>query len=192
MSEVVLPALNMVDLAGGVAPAPVRIVERRLADMAHYYQDQDAVAALLEENPFIYRTYISHDPVGGCGLFAGTTVIEPGRVGDEFFMTKGHHHVKEEAPEVYLTLRGQGRLVMQTRAGDVEIQAMAPGSIHHIPGVWGHRTVNTGDEPLVFFAVWPADAGHDYAAVEQKGFRQLMFAGADGPAVVANPAYEGM
>jgi glucose-6-phosphate isomerase, archaeal len=189
VSEIALPAVNMIHVARGVRSTATRVVERRLADMTHYYQDQDAVAVLLEKNPLIYRTYINHEPVDGRGFSVGTTVMKPGCVGDEFFMTKGHYHVNEEAPEVYLTLRGQGQLVMQTRSGEVEVQAMAPGSIHHIPGVWGHRTVNTGDEPLIFFAVWPADAGYDYAAFEQKGFRQLMIVGDDGPTIVTNPAY---
>jgi len=49
--------------------------------------------------------------------------------------------------------------------------------------------VNTGDEPLVFFAVWPVSAGHDYDTLAERGFARLVLVGADGPQVVTNPRY---
>ena len=48
----------------------------------------------------------------------GTTVIYPGKVGEEFFMTKGHFHAQERTPEVYFCLRGHGCFVMETREGE--------------------------------------------------------------------------
>ena len=118
------------------------------------------------------------------GLYTATSVIEPGRVGDEFYMTKGHFHVEAAAPEIYLTLKGNGMLVLQTKKGHCETQAMAAGEINYIPGTWAHRTVNTGDTPLIFFAVWPISAGHDYASIDQTGFRLRIMAGQQGPRVV--------
>jgi glucose-6-phosphate isomerase len=32
--------------------------------------------------------------------------------------------------------------------------------------------VNTSEEPLVFFAVYPGQAGHDYGTIEKTGFPQ--------------------
>ena len=34
--------------------------------------------------------------------------------------------------------------------------------------------VNTGNEPLVCFFAYRADAGHDYKTIEQAGFRKLV------------------
>lgn len=51
---------------------------------------------------------------------------------------------------------------------------MKPGSVHYIPGKVAHRVVNTGDEPLVFLASWPSDAGHDYASIRTSGFGKRM------------------
>jgi glucose-6-phosphate isomerase len=32
--------------------------------------------------------------------------------------------------------------------------------------------VNTGEEPFIFFAVYPGQAGHDYGTIEKTGFPQ--------------------
>jgi glucose-6-phosphate isomerase len=57
---------------------------------------------------------------------------------------------------------------------------MQPGDLSYIPGKWAHRTINTGDAPLVFFAIWPVDAGHDYESIEKSGFLRRVLKGEDG------------
>jgi len=49
--------------------------------------------------------------------------------------------------------------------------------------------VNVGDEPLVFFAAYVGDAGHDYDTVQRTGFPVLVVASDNGPEVVTNPRY---
>ena len=44
----------------------------------------------------------------------------------------------------------------------------------YVPGNTAHRTVNTGDEPLVYLAVYPASAGHDYGVIAQRNFRSFV------------------
>ena len=51
---------------------------------------------------------------------------------------------------------------------------MAQGTVHYIPGKVAHRVVNTGNEPLVFLASWPSDAGHDYGSIRTSGFSRRM------------------
>src|SRR6266704_2439964 len=46
------------------------------------------------------------------GLMWGNTTIEPGRVGDEYFMTHGHFHEISNRAEFYATVRGTGYLVL--------------------------------------------------------------------------------
>ena len=102
-------------------------------------------------------------------LVVCTTIVQPGKVGNEFFMTKGHHHVKRETGEVYLGLRGKGKLLLEADGAFAEAD-LGPGTIAYVPPHWAHRTVNIGDEPLTFLAIYPADAGHDYEAIEHDGF----------------------
>lgn len=165
------------------------VVERRLSSMASFYRDQDAARAMLAEDPVLYRVFTARQAGDPGGWYVATSVLEPGSVGDEYFMTKGHYHEQDDAPEVYLTLRGEGMLVMQTRQGQASVQPMRPGVFNYIPAGWAHRTVNTGDEPLAFFAVWPVHVGHDYATIAELGFTKLVVKGQEGPKVIDNPDY---
>jgi len=122
-------------------------------------------------------------------LLFSTTVIQPGRVGDEYFMTKGHFHARADRAELYYGLAGHGMLLLQTPEGRVESLPMTAGTAAYVPPYWGHRTVNTGDEPFVFLAAYPADAGYDYGTIARDGFAGVVLAGPDGPRVVPNPTY---
>ena len=55
----------------------------------------------MDLNTIVYRVHWYAPVPEGTegGLFWGTTVIEPGRVGDEYFMTHGHFHVKRDRAE---------------------------------------------------------------------------------------------
>jgi hypothetical protein len=46
------------------------------------------------------------------GLYWGTTFIQPGLVGDEYFMTKGHSHSLPDRAEYYITASGEGALIL--------------------------------------------------------------------------------
>jgi len=154
---------------GGVEPHGEAIV-RRLSDMEGYYLDGTAEARLVEEgNPVLYEVFPLDVPEEEGQVLCGTSVIYPGKVGDEYFMTKGHFHENDRSAEVYHTLRGQGVLLIETHDGRAERCEMKPGSVCYIPPGWAHRTVNVGAEPLVFFYAMPGDAGHDYAAIERRG-----------------------
>jgi glucose-6-phosphate isomerase len=104
------------------------------------------------------------------GLLWGVTHIQPGRVGDEYFMTHGHFHALETRAEYYTAVSGQGFLLRMERDGRTWAEKMVPGTLLYIEGRHAHRVVNTGDEPLVFWACWPSDAGYDYGAITRDGF----------------------
>jgi glucose-6-phosphate isomerase len=191
MPNHLMPMLSQIDLEHGTIKDAAEVIVRRLSDMQGHYQDQNAVRDLLQEDPVLYRVYLTTPPDHEFQWRTAMSVIEPGKIGVEYYMTKGHFHKDQQAPEVYLTLLGKGQIVMQTRDGQTESQPMVPGAINYIPGGWAHRTVNTGDCPLAFFAVWPADAGHDYAGVADRGFPLLVLEENGQPVVVPNPCYEG-
>jgi glucose-6-phosphate isomerase len=77
--------------------------------MKSMYSDTDAVHEILEkEDPLIYEFYELGAPERAGDLAFGTTILYPGRIGQEYYMTKGHFHKHLETAEVYYTLRGGG------------------------------------------------------------------------------------
>jgi glucose-6-phosphate isomerase len=168
--------------SGVLTPDPV-VLERRLSDMRGYFLEEPAGDALA------YSVHEIHVPKTSNNLLSSTTVLSPGKVGTEYFMTKGHFHAVRDRAEIYLALSGRGLLVMATEDGAVETLEMTPGVASYVPGHWAHRTVNTGDEPLVFYAVYIGDAGYDYATIAEEGFPVVVVDNGDGPAVVENPRY---
>ena len=88
----------------------------------------------------------------------------------ECFMTKGHYHAIPNTAEVYLGLKGRGCILLKTADGKCKTEEIAPGRMVYVPPYWAHRSVNTGDEPLIFLCVWPGGAGHNYGDIEKEGF----------------------
>lgn len=188
--ELITPFTQMIDLSDGTIPTAHSVQERRLSDLRGLFADAAAEAALLDENPLIYRVYLgAHQPEVPGQLSFSTTVIYPGKVGDEFYFTKGHYHALGDRAELYYGLRGEGYLLMQTRAGVVNVQPMTPGAAAFVPPYWGHRTVNVGNEPFAFLAVYPSDAGYDYAAIAEKGFASLIVERGGQVATLPNPRW---
>jgi glucose-6-phosphate isomerase, archaeal len=104
------------------------------------------------------------------GLFWGSTMVEPGDVDGEYFMTHGHFHARRDRTEYYGTVEGEGALILMDENRKTRMETMSPGSLHFIPPHTGHRVANTGRAPLRFVACWPADAGHDYDSIRKHGF----------------------
>jgi glucose-6-phosphate isomerase len=136
--------------------------------MGGLYKDEtDWRKAIDAGDPLVYR--VDAAPVldaYGQLLFSITT-IEPGAIGSEFFMTKGHWHT-EPVGEFYLGLSGQGLLLLFDGQEHLSLE-LAPGTAGYIPPGWAHRTVNPRTEPFRFLAVYPGGAGHDYERVVREG-----------------------
>ncbi len=104
------------------------------------------------------------------GLFWGVTHLHAGRVGNEYFMTHGHFHALPTRAEYYTAVSGRGILLRMERSGRTWAEEMTPGTLLYIDGRHAHRVVNVGNEPLVFWACWPSDAGYDYGTIARDGF----------------------
>lgn len=160
---------------GRLFGSQVQHSEKKLKELAHIFHDQTAFSALPGDD-VIYRVDSFKPVTAGTegGLFWGTTFLQPGKVGDEYFMTAGHfHHVRNRA-EYYAVIEGEGALLLMDESGKTHAEAMQKGSINYIPGYMAHRAVNTGNVPLVFVASWPSDAGYDYETIAHDGFGALM------------------
>jgi len=166
-----------------------REIVRHLSDMTGFFTDKHATEIILsDDNPVVYKFWEVAYEGSDRGLSFGITRIYPGRVGREYHMTKGHFHTTD-GDEIYVVMRGRGLLLLQTRGGEAQAVDMVPGSMCYVPGGWAHRTVNTGDDELVFLSIWPPNIGHDYETVAQNGFPQLVVEGTDGPTVIRNPSF---
>jgi glucose-6-phosphate isomerase, archaeal len=177
------PFTTLLDLEHGALDPERGVAETRLSEMGGMYLEGAA------EDTLVYRVYQIPVPATGSNLMSSTTVIEPGLVGREYHMTKGHFHEVRDRAEIYVCLSGEGRLVMATEDGRHVVEPMGRGTVNYVPGGWAHRSVNVGDEQLVFFAIYPGDAGYDYATIEKDGFPVLVVAGESGPEVIPNPRY---
>lgn len=173
MAEVNLmePFAVEIDFHSGQVMKASRVLTRKLSDLEGFYKDQHSYMQMLAvRDPVVYQVYEIRVPEEEGHLLSCTTVIYSGKVGNEYFFTKGHFHVKGDRAEIYTCLQGEGYLLMTTRDGNARSVPMKPGTSVYIPPYWSHRTLNSGSTPFIFYGVWPGDAGHDYDSIVQNGF----------------------
>jgi glucose-6-phosphate isomerase len=167
-------------------------VEVRLSDLKDYFQDKKAVKQILSkgEDPVIYL-YFEHTQEEIQGhLNFGVTIINSGKIGREYYLTRGHYHAKKEAAEVYVGLKGKGIMIMQNEDGQVVHLPISKGIVVYVPPFWAHRTVNIGKKELAFFYVYPSNAGHTYDAIRKMGFAKLVVEENKKPKVIDNVNFE--
>jgi glucose-6-phosphate isomerase len=167
--------LATVDLAtGSLSGRPVQT--RHLSDLADAFHDRAAYDAALQAGDRLVYTVCSVAPADGPGqMHVGLGVLHPGRVGDEYHLTKGHLHSVRHAAEVYVGLAGEGAMVLEDeQTGAAHLVRLAAGDVVYVPGHTAHRTVNTGAEPLAYLGIYPSDAGHDYAPIARRNFRHVV------------------
>lgn len=155
-----------------------RHIVRRYRDVKNIFLGYDP--SLEEQNPVIYEVLEVPSSEKEGELIFLITIIHPGTVQGEYFMTKGHFHVVEDTAEVYYGLNGKGLILCQAKSGDFEVVPMEKNKVIYIPPFWAHRSVNISSEPLAFFAVYPANAGHNYETIEKSGFQKRVFRRDDG------------
>ena len=179
MKPSLLPPFGIeVDLEKGAMRRPERRLVRRASDLRGYYADGEALEESIRKgNPVHYEVEEIPVPEGRGHLMYCISRVMPGRVGREYYMTKGHYHAEAGTAETYLGLRGEG-LVLMKAGGRFRAERISRGRMVYVPPHWAHRTVNTGREPLCFFCVYPAEAGHNYGDIASEGFpRRVVFSG---------------
>lgn len=148
---------------------------RKLGDLRGIFENGTAFESMnLERIAYhVSCTFPVQEGTSG-GLFMGITYLMPGKVGDEYFMTKGHFHSNIDRAEFYWGVEGEGMLILMNEAREVWAERMYPGSLHYIPGGVAHRVANVGNSMLIFAASWPSDAGHNYETIAKHGFARRL------------------
>lgn len=167
-------------------------IQRRLSALKGQCMDQDAYRKMLAvEDKLIYEVYEIKRPEVEGEFLMGISIVHPGKIGREFFMTKGHFHTVIDTAEIYYCLKGEGYMVMETPEGETSVEPLSPGKVLYVHPRWAHRSVCTSrQEDLVTFFAYPGNAGHDYGTIEQLGFRKLVVDGENGPEIIDNPKHQ--
>jgi len=192
-SPFIAPARLSVEPASGRMAKATRHYEKRFADLAGLYADEGAFLTLLPElgDRVVYEVWEHRASEAPGDLVFGTSVMSPGRVGDEFFVTRGHRHRLADRSELYYCQAGEGVLLLEAPDGTTEALPMGPQSLVYVPPHWIHRSVNTGPGTLVTVFCYAADAGQDYEVIERQGGmrRRVVTDGAGGWKLVDNPTF---
>lgn len=178
---------NQLDLTSGrIEQLP--LAERKLSDLKGSFIDEAAFhIALKSQDSLVYTVCSVEAPPEAGQLNYALGKILPGKIGKEYFFTKGHFHAWRPAAEVYLGLAGEGMMLLEAEEGGEENASMfplLPHSIVYVPGNTAHRTVNVGHEPLVYIGIYPAQAGHDYDSLARRNFRHVILELDGRPALV--------
>ena len=167
-------------------------LERRYSDMKNMYLNEDARKELEERNNgLIYRFYDLGVPEKEGELAFGTSIVYPGKVGNEYHMTNGHFHTILDTAEIYYCQAGYGMMMMESPEGEMLYKEMRPGQAVYVPGRYAHRSINISNtETLITFYVFRGDAGHDYGAIKEKGFRKIVIETNKKWEVIDNPGWK--
>lgn len=187
------PVSSVVDPIGGGMSGNTGRYEKRLGDLSGLYADGAAFeAALASQGDAVVYDVEDFRPGDHSGdLIYGVTRMSPGRIGDEFFLTRGHIHAKADRPEIYYGQRGHGLMQLESPAGETRIVEIKAQTICYVPPFWIHRSINIGNEDLVMVFAYPSDSGQDYAIIETSGgMRHRVLAGGEkGWRLIENASY---
>ena len=186
------PTAHSIDPETGVMGGATGRYEKRLRDLSGIYADEAAFCRAVAEDGdrVVYCVHETRPAATHGDLIFGTTFMEPGRIGEEYFVTRGHIHARANRPETYYGERGTGLMLLESPDGETKILEIAPRVMVYVPPMWIHRSVNTGNEPLVMSFCYPSDAGQDYDIIARScGMATRIVADGSGWKAVANAAY---
>lgn len=139
---------------------------RKLKDVVKWYSDKKAIEKELikNKNKVIYETFTDEfSPIN-----LTLTVVHPGTIGKEYYMTKGHIH-RKKVPEFYISLEGKGKLLMQKQS-KVKVIDLKKGEIALIPVGYSHRLINTGNKKFKVLTIYDQESKPDYHIKFKKRF----------------------
>lgn len=175
------------DLMSGLSKIG-KSTKRNLSVMKEMYYDQESANKLSgSSDPLVYEFFELGCPENSGDVAFGTSITYPGKVGNEYFFTKGHFHTVLETAEVYYCLSGEGFMLIESPEGDWHALPLSPGMTAYVPQRYAHRSINTGTKPLITFFAFRGDAGHNYGTIETKGFRKIVVEQNGETKIIDNP-----
>jgi glucose-6-phosphate isomerase len=152
--------------------------EKRLSELAGLYADSAAFAAALarDGDRVVYDVEDFRPSTDAGDMIFGVTRMAPGRIGAEYYLTRGHIHAVANRPEIYCGQAGRGLMLMESPEGETKATEIVPNTACYVPPYWIHRSINIGDEDLVMAFAYPADSGQDYGIIARSnGMRKRVF-----------------
>lgn len=186
------PGIGMVDVARGELLGATNRYVKTLRDLAGVYEDEAAYAERLAKGDEVVYEVTDYKPSTDPGdMIIGVTRMRPGKVGREYFVTRGHIHRKADRPEMYYGESGHGLMLLESPAGDIRTVEIRPRVMCYVPPYWIHRSVNVGPDDLVMTFAYPADSGQDYDIIVKAGGMRsrVVDDGAGGWCAVDNARY---
>jgi glucose-6-phosphate isomerase len=185
------PVICPVSVSGGSLGNASGQYAKRLSELSGLYADEAAFAAALETGDQTVYDVTDFRPSSRNGdMIFGVTRMSPGRIGNEFFLTRGHIHARADRPEIYYGEAGNGVMLLESPEGEIRALPIGPRDICYVPPFWIHRSVNVGNTDLVMTFAYPADSGQDYAIIERSGgMRSRVVTDRDAWRLVDNSGY---
>ena len=125
------PGVYRVDVVRGQLVGATSRYVKTLADLEGLYEDAVAFDALkgVMGDEVAYEV-TDYKPSANPGdMIIGVTRMLPGKVGREYFLTRGHIHANANRPEMYYGESGCGLMLLESPEGEirtVEIEAADP------------------------------------------------------------------
>ncbi len=189
------PGVCRVDVAKGELIGATNRYVKTLADLEGLYEEEATFRALLSEigDIAVYEVTDFKPSADPGDMICGVTHMRPGKVGREYFFTRGHIHANANRPEVYYGEAGCGVMLLESPQGEVRTIEIGARTLCYVPPFWIHRSVNVGGDDLVMTFAYPADSGQDYAIIEESGGmrKRVVDDGAGGWSLVDNAGYRG-
>jgi glucose-6-phosphate isomerase len=178
--------------AGALQGASNRYV-KSYRDLSGLYEDEAAFARLVaEKGDEVAYEVTDYKPSADAGdMIIGVTRMEPGLVGREFYMTRGHIHARPNRPEMYYGEAGHGVMLLESPAGEIRTVEIGARTMCYVPPFWIHRSVNVGKDAMVMTFAYPADSGQNYDIIAKAGGMKsrIVVDGNGGWKVVDNSSY---
>lgn len=193
MMTLVSPARLVVRVDDGGMDGATGRYEKRLSELTGLYLDAAAHAAACtrDGDPVVYMVEDFRPSSSAGDMIFGVTRMLAGKIGSEFYLTRGHIHALADRPEIYHGQAGRGLMLMESPEGETRVIEIGPNAVCYVPPYWIHRSINVGAEDLVMAFSYPADAGQDYGIISRSnGMRKrVLDDGKGGWTLVDNADY---
>ena len=165
------PILADLKIITGNLPQATGHYSKTFDELEGMYENEQEFQKMLPKwrNRVVYEVWEHRASKNKGDLVFGTSVMKPGCVGDEFFLTRGHQHQKAYCAETYFCLSGKGVILMESPDGEIKALKLGKGQLVYVPPFWLHRSVNIGDSELVTLFTYNADAGQNYEILKKRG-----------------------